>query len=345
MPGVQQGLLRPGRVQGPREDPQVGPAPPARGPSVRPSVRPPREPALACRRSPLKPYGCEECGKSYRLISLLNLHKKRHSGEARYRCEDCGKLFTTSGNLKRHQLVHSGEKPYQCDYCGRSFSDPTSKMRHLETHDTDKEHKCPHCDKKFNQVGDPAPAASAPGTEAQEGRAGWGHGLLAAVLRKLGAGGGGRFTAWAGARGSPSSAGLEEGRGWGLGKSAWPLREGLLWGGERVPGGSLTPRLAQVGNLKAHLKIHIADGPLKCRECGKQFTTSGKARPPCPRPVPATVPRHGVWARPHLGLATGNLKRHLRIHSGEKPYVCVHCQRQFADPGALQRHVRIHTGG
>lgn len=102
--------------------------------------------------SPLKPYGCEECGKSYRLISLLNLHKKRHTGEAKYRCDDCGKLFTTSGNLKRHQLVHSGEKPYQCDYCGRSFSDPTSKMRHLETHDTDKEHKCPHCDKKFNQV-------------------------------------------------------------------------------------------------------------------------------------------------------------------------------------------------
>ena len=102
--------------------------------------------------SPLKPYCCSTCGKSYRQISLLNLHRKRHTGEARYSCEVCGKLFTTSGNLKRHQLVHSGEKPYHCDFCDKAFSDPTAKMRHLETHDTEKGHKCPHCEKRFNQV-------------------------------------------------------------------------------------------------------------------------------------------------------------------------------------------------
>lgn len=102
--------------------------------------------------SPVKPYCCSTCGKSYRQISLLNLHRKRHTGEARYSCDECGKLFTTSGNLKRHQLVHSGKKPYHCEYCERTFSDPTAKMRHLEIHDTDKGHKCPQCDKKFNQV-------------------------------------------------------------------------------------------------------------------------------------------------------------------------------------------------
>lgn len=152
MPRVQQGFLGPRSVQGSREDTQVPTlSPPGWAPVWDPGGPFPVTQHLLT-HSPLKPYGCEECGKSYRLISLLNLHKKRHSGEARYRCGDCGKLFTTSGNLKRHQLVHSGQKPYQCDYCGRSFSDPTSKMRHLETHDTDKEHKCPHCDKKFNQV-------------------------------------------------------------------------------------------------------------------------------------------------------------------------------------------------
>lgn len=68
-------------------------------------------------------------------------------------------------------------------------------------------------------------------------------------------------------------------------------------------GGPLTRCLAQVGNLKAHLKIHIADGPLKCRECGKQFTTSGRARPAwLPHAPPLLSHIVAPHARPSLGL-------------------------------------------
>ena len=53
-----------------------------------------------------------------------------------------------------------------------------------------------------------------------------------------------------------------------------------------------------------------------------------------------SVPDHYLLST----LKADNLRKHMLVHSKEKPYIFYACGKQFREPGKIKRHLLIHTG-
>lgn len=96
-----------------------------------------------------RPYLCNECGKSFTLQHYLNVHMRTHSGDKPFKCQECGKSFNSKTSLYTHALRHTSQRTVKCNVCGKAYFSKINLTAHMKVHAQQGPYQCDKCGKKF----------------------------------------------------------------------------------------------------------------------------------------------------------------------------------------------------
>ncbi|KAL1005135.1 hypothetical protein UPYG_G00054970 [Umbra pygmaea] len=256
-----------------------------------------------------KTYSCPECGKHCKSFSAFKIHKRTHTGEKPYLCSDCGKGFTYQSSLRIHQKKDPAEKITCC--CGQEFSSKCVLEAHLKTATGPKPYTCCVCGKNFRKE------SLKEHQRSHTGETPYTCQFCGKVYCK---------------------------------KPAFKAHERTHT--EEKPVCTVCGRsCSSRTTLLVHLRTHTGEKPYLCSECGKGFfskahlTTHQRYNCSEGEERRRAKPFHKC---PDCGkefTQANKLERHMRTHTGERPYQCSVCGMRFNQKGNLKTHFKVHTGG
>ncbi|XP_052003485.1 uncharacterized protein LOC127658311 [Xyrauchen texanus] len=291
---------------------------------------------------------CPQCFKCFRSKSFLLRHLSVHSKEKSYACMHCGQKYDgqkqylqheafcngmskergleslsgtektksmhTAGKKQKEIKIVSGENcgEFKCKFCTKSFSRPRYLRRHILTHTDVKPYRCKTCESCFSRYDH---------LKLHQTRCRGKRRLEVRVVKMS------------------------------LDSLATGCQSKELQENETLQCKICSKQLSTQSDLKRHMAmLHITDKPFPCKRCGKTYSTVKTLRRhnltiKCKRVLKETEQsaKNNVPNQPCR--ETSKLLQRIQVHYMNKfKYQCEYCPRRFKMPGQLKVHLRLHTG-